>query len=907
MVIRTPDYRLRVFVSSTLKELAEERKAVRQVIHKLCLAPVMFESGARPHPAQELYQSYLAQSQIFIGIYWQNYGWIAPDEKISGIEDEYNLSAGIPRLIYIKKPAPDRETGLSNLLARIQKDNTSSYTYFSTPTQLKELVQNDLALLLTERFEAATQAGQLSSKSTARSLTNIPIPRNPLIGRQRELTSICDLLARDDVALVTLTGPGGTGKSRLAIQVGLEKLGQFRDGVYLIGLESISDTSLVIPTIAATFGLRESAGSRPLKEILKEYLHDKQILLILDNFEQVVDAAPYVAELLEACPEMKCIVTSRSSLRLRAEKELLVPPLRYPEPHEITDFDQLSQYAAVELFIQRAQAVKPDFSLTKANAPVVAELCHRLDGLPLAIELAAPRIRLLTPQDLLTRLEHRFDILTGGTRDLPERQRTLRSAIDWSYNLLNENEKTLFRRLSVFAGSWTLTSAKTICDIQGDIAPEIENALDSLIDNNMVMQLPETDELPRFGMLSTIHDYACEKLNEDQEADAIRHQQAQFFLDFVTRVEPLIRSAERVKWLQVMQAEFANIRGVLERICETGKSIEIGQEIVITLGLFWQICGYIAEGQQWCTRLMALCDDSTPVRIRAGLLCMAGLFARNQSDQQAALEMIEQSLGLCKQQEDKNILGMALIVKGMIASATRDLTTAAACFQQAIEVYRSLDDLWNQAVGLSWLGDVALYGNDTDRAIALHEESIKLARKQGDPWCLMPALMSSAQIDMMRGELDTALIMLKEIIDVLHQTGDRWSLAWTLIDLGHVVRLRGDLDQAASHFWEGLSLANSFGNLGAVVVALVEIAAILASRSQQDDQELTYAACLCGSTVPHIDTPGLFIWVNTRQLYEDAISRTKSLIDSKIWDQGYSQGQGMSLAQAIKLAASVLH
>jgi predicted ATPase len=311
-----------------------------------------------------------------------------------------------------------------------------------------------------------------------------------------------------------LTGAGGTGKSRLAIQIGLEMLNHFKDGVYLVMLEPISDPDLVISTIAETLGIRESPGSQPIGEMLKEYLRDKQILLLLDNFEQVVEAAPSVAELLEACPKLKCIATSRAPLRLRVEKELPVPPLTVPSLQKFNKLENLSQYAAVELFIQRAQAVKPDFSVTNANAPAVGEVCYRLDGLPLAIELAAARIKLLTPQGLLTRLENRFELLRGGTRDLPERQRTLRSAIDWSYNLLNEGEKKLFRRLSIFVGGWTLEAAETVCDINGDLAKNLDDTLSSLIDNNLVIQLQEYEDEPRFGMLSTIHEYAIERLNE---------------------------------------------------------------------------------------------------------------------------------------------------------------------------------------------------------------------------------------------------------------------------------------------------------------------------------------------------------------------------------------------------------
>jgi predicted ATPase len=275
-------------------------------------------------------------------------------------------------------------------------------------------------------------------------------------------------------------------------------LDRFKDGVYLVKLESISDPNLVISTIAETLGIRESPGSRPVADILKEFLRDKQMLLLLDNFEQVVEISPCVAELLEACPRLKCVITSRTPLRLRAEKVLPVPPLTVPNRQEFTKLDNVSQYTAVELFIQRAQAVKPDFSVTNANTPAVAEICYRLDGLPLAIELAAARIRLLTPHGLLTRLEHRFELLHGGTRDLPERQRTLRGVIDWSYNLLNEAEKKLFRRLSIFVGGWTLEAAEIVCDMNGNLSKGLDDVLASLIDDNLVIQSQDDEEEPRF-------------------------------------------------------------------------------------------------------------------------------------------------------------------------------------------------------------------------------------------------------------------------------------------------------------------------------------------------------------------------------------------------------------------------
>ena len=913
MVIRTPDYRLRVFVSSTLNELAEERKAVRQAVMQLRLAPIMFDSGARPHPAQELYQSYLSQSQIFIGIYWQSYGWISPDMQISGLEDEYNLSCKIPRLIYIKTPAPEREPALAGLLGRIRNDNSSSYTHFSTPAELRELVQNDLALLLTEQFEAISQNKSPRDERSVHPLTNVPIPRNPLIGREHLLEMVCDLLLRKDIALITLTGAGGTGKSRLAIQVGLELLDHFKDGICMVMLEPITDPNLVIPTIAETLGIRESPGSRPLREMIKEFLHDKEMLLLLDNFEQVVDAAPCVTDLLEASPGLKCLVTSRTPLRLRAEKEIPVPPLMAPTPQSVTDLDTLSQYDAVELFIQRAQAVKPDFTVTNANAPAVAEVCYRLDGLPLAIELAAARIKLLTPQGLLTRLEHRFDLLRGGTRDLPKRQRTLRSAIDWSYNLLNDTEKKLFRRLAIFVGGWTLDSVERICDIHGDLVECLDDTLASLIDNNLVMLLAAPDVEPRFGMLSTIHEYAFERLAESDENETIHLQHAEFFLSFITEIEPRIRSAERVRWRQVLLQEFGNIRAVLTWIYTTKKYIDMGQQIVANAGMAWQFGGYIDEGRQWCSRMIALCDSSTAVVTHARLLCYSGELAWTQGEYSSAVTNLDESLDLCHTLEDKHLLAIVMVLRGMVASTVRDIPTATLMLEGSMELFRSVIDDWYKAFALSLLGEIALFANDLERSKALLDQSLELARRQGDPWCMMPALMGTGQMSVLKGDLPHAHTYFLEAVELLRLAGDNLSLAWALNDLGHVMLLEGELDQAGIYLLDGLTIAHGLGNLAIVLLALVGTAALIARREKQvleplqvDTSRTAMAARLCGATMRLIETPGIFVWADSKTLYDTAVDQVKSSIEAAVWDKACMDGQGLSVDQAIDMALAVL-
>jgi Domain of unknown function (DUF4062) len=447
-VIRTPDQRLRVFVSSTLQELAAERQAVRDAVTRLRLVPVMFELGARPHAPRQVYRSYLAQSQVFVGVYWQSYGWAAPGEQVSGLEDEYLLSAGLPRLIYVKSPAPEREPRLAEMLARIRDDGEVSYQRFSAADELQRLVENDLAVLLSERFELTRQGDGAAAEAPQAGA--VLVPATPLVGREREAAAVAELVLGEGVRLVTLTGPGGVGKSRLAVEVAARLGPGFEDGVRFVELASVPAAGLVAAAVAAALGLSTSGGR--LITDLKSFLRPRRVLLLLDNFEQVTDAAPLVTELLAAAPGLVALVTSRTVLRLSGEHEFPVPPLPVPQTGAGQNAADARRYAAVRLFVERARAATPDFELTSGNAGDVAEICRRLDGLPLAIELAAARVRLLPPSALLARLDQRLTVLTGGARDLPERQRTLRSTLDWSFGLLSAGEQAVFARLGVFAG-----------------------------------------------------------------------------------------------------------------------------------------------------------------------------------------------------------------------------------------------------------------------------------------------------------------------------------------------------------------------------------------------------------------------------------------------------------------------
>jgi hypothetical protein len=413
--IRTPDQRVRVFVSSTLDELAPERAAAREAISQLRLTPVLFESGARPYPPRELYRSYLAQSDIFIGLYWQRYGWVAPTMQVSGLEDEYLLARAKPKLIYIKSPASEREPRLQELLDRIRAEDTASYQKFATPEELRERIANDLALLLTERFTSPPETAVHAR------LALLPMPRRRLIDREQERAQAQALLQQEDVGLVTLTGPGGVGKTRLAVQVAAGLVPQFTDGVAFISLAALKDPKLVVPTVVRALGVSQT-GDGSLKERLLAYLQPMHMLLVLDNAEQLIAAvASMVAQALELAPQLKLLVTSREPLRVRDEQIVPVPPLVLPDFAHAADLEYLLQIPAVALFVEGAREARPDFAMTSENAATIVEICQRLDGLPLALELAAARLSVLPPAALLARLERRLPLLSRGARDLPAR------------------------------------------------------------------------------------------------------------------------------------------------------------------------------------------------------------------------------------------------------------------------------------------------------------------------------------------------------------------------------------------------------------------------------------------------------------------------------------------------------
>lgn len=808
-VIRTPEHRLRVFVSSTLKELAKERLAIRQAIVRLRLTPVMFESGARPHPAQTLYRAYLSQSHIFIGLYWQSYGWTAPGMLVSGLEDEYNLSVHLPRLLYIKDPAPDREPSLARLIDRMQNESSSCYKRFSSTEELEELVENDLALILTEHFESSHCEPDKPREPSSLPRSSVPTPRNKLIGRERELLMAKEMLRRDDIALVTLTGAGGIGKSRLGIQVALELQDQFPDGIYLVGLEALTDPELVIPTLARALGIAETAGPGPLSEMLKGLLHEKQVLLVLDNFEQVLAAASQVADLMESCPRTKFLITSRAPLHLRAERQLLIPPLTVPPIGDGLTPEMLQKYPAVQLFTERTRSVKPDFEVTPTNAMAVAQICDRLEGLPLAIELASARSRMLSPQALLVRLQDRFKLLRGERRDLPERQQTMYSAIDWSHSLLSDDEKRLFRRLAVFSGGWSFDDADAVCNSEDEEPRPVFEGLEKLVEHSLVRPPEEVGGELRFSMFETIREFARERLGQSGDLDATEQQHAKHYLSLAETAEVELQGPARKSWGSRLDAEIDNLRAAM-RWGLDGHENEISLRIATSLWLFWWTHGYWQEGLQWLER--GICDrEQIPVALKARGLALAGGLARELGDYAKGTPLLKESLALWRQIGDQKGIAMALSNLGPMLLRQGDYSGATAMLEEALGVRRQLPErrgliatLMNLAITLSEQGEHA-------RAVDLYREALNLARTAGDDDQVALVLANFARTEIGQGHLNEAEALYAEAAPIFERLGNRAWLAFVSQGRGIVAIKRGHRARALDLFSEALTRFHESG------------------------------------------------------------------------------------------------
>ena len=767
---------------------------------------------------------------------------------------------------------------------------------------------------------------------------NLPIQPTAFIGREQELAAVATLLCREDVQLVTLTGPGGTGKTRLCLQVAAELSEVLPDGVFFVNLAPLSDPEFVLPAIAQVLNVKE-IGGQSLLDLLKTFLREKHMLLLLDTFEQVVNAALPVAELLTACPKLKIMVTSRAALHVRAEHECAVPPLELPDPKRLPDLDALSQYEAVALFIQRAQAVKSDFQMTNANAPAVAGICVRLDGMPLAIELAATRAKFFAPQALLSRLEQGLALLSGGARDLPARQQTLRGAIAWSYDLLPPQEQQLFRRLAVFVNGCTIEAAEVICRAAGELEADLLDGLLSLVDKSLLRQEESTEGEPRFQMLQTVREYGLETLAASGEVEATRLAHAHFFLALAEQAKLELGGPNQAAWIERLEQEHDNLSAALEWALEgmTDEQASVRREVALrlsaALGAFWRIHGHYREGRTFLERALAQSEGASAF-LRAKVLGATADVAYWQGDLDRAEVLAQQCLALDRELGDTRGIANCFFLLGFVAWTRGKTVEAITLSEERIRLMRQIGqpgEVADALFQLAWL--VSHHGEDT-RGQVLFEEALVLFRKAGNElrvgatlvesafflwlaqgeeqtirqrlqqgqalinkvgdkhWSALSSLLS-VLVALSEGEAAKALILAKECLAIFREVDSRWYIALTFVFLGWVQTRQGELTAACSSYQESLALCRKLGEKWIIPFNLEGLAGVSATRG-----EFRRAAQLWGAAEALREGIASPLPPTFRADYEQAVAATRAELGEEAFAAAWQEGRTMPLEQA---------
>ena len=769
---------------------------------------------------------------------------------------------------------------------------------------------------------------------------NLPVQLTQLIGREQESAQAVALLRRPEVRLLTLTGPGGVGKTRLALQVATDLLEDFADGVSFVSLASIREPDLVLPALAQTFELKETPGWLPL-EHLKAFLHDKHLLLLLDNFEQVHTAAPLLVELLQACPELKLLVTSRLRLRVSGEYVFPVHPLAVPDPKQLAEDERLLEYAAVALFLQRAQAIKPDFLLTAGNARTIAEICLHLDGLPLALELAAARIRLLSPQALLARLSHRLQVLTGGVQDAPVRQQTLRNTLAWSYGLLTAQEQRLFRWLSVFVGGCTLEAAEAVCQSpqeDGEHSSSVLEGIASLLDKSLVQQTERDGEAPRLVLLETLREFGLECLEQDEELEAPREAHARFYLELAEAAGTELDGPKQAIWLERLEQEHSNLRAALEwGLEETEEQVTERRELALRLSValepFWVQHGHYREARSFLERVLASSEGES-ISLRARALWAAADLAIMRGDLAQTMLLGRQSLSLYRELEDVRGMATCLLTLGRFAWRTGKTTEAIAFSEEGVQLLRQIGGPGEVATALFFLAlPISMHG-EYSRGQAIFEEALLLFRTAGNELMVGGTLVQSALwlwlslgdaetirqrlheaqalikkvgsrhwmaessymaalVALSGGETDKAYRLAQESLTIFQEIDAKWHLAFSMYVLGRVEVQRDDLSAARRSFQESLALTEALGDTLLASFDLEGLADVAASQG-----EFRWAAQLWGAAEALREASAVPLPPVDRTTYEQAVQAARAQLSEPAYEAAWQEGRTMTPGQA---------
>ncbi len=719
---------------------------------------------------------------------------------------------------------------------------------------------------------------------------NLPALVSALIGRGQETAFAQALLSRPEVRLVTFTGIGGTGKTRLSLQVASDALSDFEDGAFFVELAAVSDPALVVAAIAHTLEVSEVAG-QPLLDSLKHHLKEKQMLLVLDNFEQVVAAAPVVAELLAACRKLKVLATSRMRLRLRGEYELPVPPLAVPDLDDLPPVEALSQVAAVELFLQGAQAVLPSFRFDEGSAAPVAAICTRLDGLPLAIQLAAPRIRLLSLGAIVARLDNRFKLLTGGARDLPQRHQTLRECIAWSYDLLPQSERTLFRHLAVFVGGCTLEAAQAL-----DNSPDsdVGDGLFSLVEKSLLRHT-EQDGEPRFSMLETIREFGVERLEAEGELELWRGRHARYFLSLAEKAEAQLSGAAQADWLRQLAEEQDNLRAALKWSLQAEPPTAL--RLAGALWHFWEMRGHLAEGRNWLDEALNR-NQGAPDALRVRALTGAGKVAFLQGDFAAASALLQGALAAGRALGDERSVATALLYSGLVTTYQGDFHRAEALIEESLVLLRRLGDRTGTGAALLHLSH-AVIQSDVARAQHLLEESLALAREMDDDNGTIMALFFLGDAAFLSSEWNRAQALFHECLARAQRSGNDLGMVYTLWGLSHTARETRDFSGARQRLREMFARLQALAHGWGLAFAL-ESCGLLAAAQGCPEQ----AAQLMGAAQSLREAIHCPLAPSYHALYERHANLAREALGKAGFESAWSQGRAMPVEQALQLASS---
>lgn len=745
---------------------------------------------------------------------------------------------------------------------------------------------------------------------------NVPLQLSSFIGREAATAEVTRLLVRapNGPRLLTLTGPGGVGKTRLALRVASGLVNAYPDGVGLVEFAPVARESLVVQTVSDLFGVREEQG-RSLIATLSDYLRPRKVLLILDNCEHLVGACAALAEcLLSVCPDLRILATSRELLAIPGEVAWRVPPLTLPYPEHLPDLIEVQRYESVQLFVDRARAVMPQFDLTALTARPVAEICYRLDGIPLAIELAAARVSVLGVDQISERLDHRFDLLTSGRRTAMPRQQTLRAMIAWSYELLSPTERCLFQRLGVFAGSFTLEAIEWVsrvgyshsskdafgpaADTRLPTRQEVLVVLGALVDKSLVVAEQGEDGGVRYRLLETLREYARELLVTSGELDATERSHALFFQILAERAEPELNRLHQLTWFETLKRDYPNLRAALRWALKWGE-VEISLRLAGALGWFWEMRGHHTEGRRWLGEALALPEAALPTRARARALGAASFLTWVQGEFALARGFAEESIVVSRHVDDRWCLAWAHMCLGCIARSEANYAAAWSSFNASLGLYREMDDPWGVPMSLFLLGTICYFRGEYPRARALFEESLALGRAIGDRWTIASSLGDLGDVAYREGKLGLARALSEESIAVARQMGMARVVAWRFFNLGRIALAQGESSEAENYLRESLTILREPGDLLRIAVVLEGLAAVAAARHQPDRAyRLVGAASAVRGAIGAPRSPGdeadLDHWLAPIRQKDGLESRTGWI----------AEGTLMSLDQAIEYALS---